>query len=177
MLDHTKPVQHLFVWTLSCVFDASGRPLVSPKRLVGCEGGGVGLLRAGGDSLTWKSLWVSWLLVLLFLGFKVSWFLSIDRSFMVSKLIGFKVSNIQWSHITKCSFHVFWKISILYSRCSKLASNNFKQFRFPNFETYNKSYFANLVSAFLELFEVSWSQQIKIIVFWGSGAGPQVPKS
>ena len=84
------------------------------------------MLRGAGDSLLEKACWFIgfltlgfWLLVAWLLCFKVSWF----RGFLVPKLLGVKVSKIQ-----TCSFHVFRKILIPYSRFSRKCKTDLHEF-------------------------------------------------
>ena len=132
--------------------------------LVPQEGGQV----QGWESVCWGVGWVlgflvSWLLgflvvskspgflmcLLFVLCFKVSWFLSLwFLSFLISKFIGFLdstflgfwVPKIQWSQITKISCHVFWKMLIPYSRCSRSFKMDLHDVSVPVFPTLENSW-------------------------------------
>ena len=97
-----------------------------------------------GDSLSEdkKVYWFLGFLVSQFVGFVVSWF----QSFLVSWFhwfFGFKVSEIHtfhsmffersWFHVTSCPYHVFWKILIPYSRCSRTFKTDLHDCSVPIF--------------------------------------------
>ena len=127
----------------------------SPQRRL-VHGVGVGMLRGGGDSLSWKlqSFKVSWYLSFLvstFLGVLVSWLQSFQKSILYLR-----------TNITKHPFHVFWNILIPCSRFSSIGSRLFMisdkrlfefvpHLRFPNIWDFLKWSYRKTIRFFLHV--------------------------
>ena len=117
----------------------------------------------------------------MFVGFLVCWF----RVFVVSWFLGFlvswfptfKVSKFQGSHMTELPFHVFWKISIPYSRFPRRFETDLQDLSGPAFPDFfkvsdfrnvkispNNMFFENELDSFLDYLSALASPKIKQLV-------------
>ena len=92
-----------------------------------------------------------------------------------------------WSHITKNTFHEFWKIFIPYSRCSEITRRIVTMFQHASFPNCSIVCISNLlrfirivfqkrVGFRLGLFAMSWWIQIQIILVLGLTETSENPK-
>ena len=128
-----------------------------------------------------------------FLGFLVSWFLGFLVSWFQSLLVSWfphpKARKLQWSHITKKSFHVFWKVLISYSSFPRNYSTDRRdsqresfakcpQFPISNILTFPNTCFQNMFRVFSwvvwSVFGVSKDKHILVLGLGATSENPEL---
>ena len=122
------------------------------------------MLRGAGDSLTSKSVLVSWFLGFLAFGLLVAWLFGfLFLGFLASKFLGVLVSKFR--RCAKCSFRIFWKLLIqefikqIVGLCRRPSLPKNQDLDVPNSESSQNNIVRNELGLLLDFLKVPWGLQ------------------